>query len=73
MFVFIGCNICWEIFIELCFLAVKYTECVEQKTCLGGRLLGAKGKTPTFHVWRRQHFFSSLFLRPVVVTVVVQA
>lgn len=34
MFVFTGCNIYWEIFIELYLLAVKYTEFMENKVCL---------------------------------------
>lgn len=73
MFVFRSCNFYREIFIELYLLAVKYTECVEHKMCRGGRFLDAKGKPLMFNFWRRQYFFSSLFLRLVVVTVVVQA
>lgn len=57
MFVFRGCNIYWEIFIELYLLAGKYTERVEHKTCLGGRLLDAKGKTPIFIFGEGSTFF----------------
>lgn len=39
IFVFRGCNIYWEISIDLCFLAAKYSECVEYKTYFGGRIL----------------------------------
>ena len=57
IFVFRHCSVYWEIFIELYLLAVKYTECVERKACLGGRLLGMKGIILTCHFWRRQVFF----------------